>query len=41
MALSRFREDIGDEPIEMALDPKMYAATEAEYTKSCLALEGT
>jgi hypothetical protein len=40
MALSRFREDIGNEPIDISLDPTTYAATEAEYIKNCLELEG-
>ena len=40
MALCRFRKDVGDEPIEIALDPAMHAATEAEYAKNCLELEG-
>ena len=41
MALSHFRENIGEEPIKISLDPELYAATKEEYIKNCLELEGT
>jgi hypothetical protein len=39
MALSRFQDDIGKEPIEIAHNPITHAIAEDEYRKYCLELD--
>jgi hypothetical protein len=39
MALSRFQDGIGNEPVEISLDPKIHAIAEDEYAKYCLELD--
>jgi hypothetical protein len=39
LALSRFQDDIGKEPVVIALDPATRAVAEKEYAKNCLELD--
>jgi hypothetical protein len=39
MALSRFQDDIGKEPVAIALDPATHTVAEKEYIKNCLELD--